>query len=128
MAGILTDWIEATPWMPRLHSDAATLDFCRMLVPRTHVALLGGDVAGFISRRGPEILTLYVADSERGRGIGAALLARAKAAEPRLALWTFAANTPARRFYAREGFAEAGGTPGDNDEGLPDIRLEWSRR
>ena len=34
-------------------------------------------------------------------------------------------NEGARRFYGREGFVEVGGTPGDNEEGLPDVLLAW---
>jgi putative acetyltransferase len=45
----------------------------------------------------------------------------------RLSLWTFQANEGARRFYAREGFAEVRMTEGDNEEGLPDVLLEWVR-
>ena len=31
----------------------------------------------------------------------------------------------ARRFYERHGFVVVGGTDGDNEEGAPDLRLEW---
>ena len=58
-------------------------------------------------------------------GIGAALIAAAKAARPEgLLLWTFVANEGARRFYAREGFVESGRTEGENEEGLPDVLLD----
>ena len=40
-------------------------------------------------------------------------------------LWTFVANAPARRFYAREGFVEVRRTGGENEEGLPDVLLKW---
>ena len=53
---------------------------------------------------------------------------RAKARSPRLELWTFQANTRARAFYAREGFAEVKLTDGQgNDEELPDVRMVWNR-
>lgn len=51
----------------------------------------------------------------------------AHARQPRLCLWTFAANVPARAFYTAMGFSETWGTEGDNAEGLPDIRMEWQR-
>ncbi|MBF9034005.1 GNAT family N-acetyltransferase [Rhodobacterales bacterium HKCCE2091] len=114
--------------MPLLHTEADTLELCEGLVPVTTVALRAGRPVGFLSRRGSEVLTLFLARSERGQGTGKRLLDAAKAECPQLSLWTFAANDRARAFYAREGFAETGGTAGDNDEGLPDIRLEWSRR
>jgi len=58
--------------------------------------------------------SLAVAEEWRGRGIGAALLARAEergrtGGHDRLTLHAWADNAPARRFYARHGFVEAGG-------------------
>ena len=41
-------------------------------------------------------------------------------------LWTFEANVRARSFYDRHGFAATGATAGDNEEGAPDVRYEWS--
>ncbi len=73
-----------------------------------------------------EVEHLYVRRDRTGTGLGASLLGLAKEAHPEgLALWTFAANAGARRFYARHGFVEVGGTEGENDEGEPDIRMEW---
>ena len=43
-----------------------------------------------------------------------------------LQLWTFEANQRARRFYERHGFVATGSTEGDNEEGAPDVRYEWS--
>lgn len=128
MARILGDWIAETPWMPRLHSDDENCAFCLGLVPETVVARQASETVGFLARRGEEVLCFYMAQTARGQGIGTALLHEAQRARPRLALWSFAANLEARRFYARHGFVETGGTQGDNDEGLPDIRMEWSRR
>lgn len=125
MAAILGNWVAATDWMPDLHTPAQTKAFCAGLTPQTVIARGITGVLGFLARREAEILCLYV--EPPGHGVGSALLAQAQAVRPRLALWTFAANTGARRFYARHGFAEIGGTAGDNDEGLPDIRLEWRR-
>ena len=69
---------------------------------------------------------LYVDPSATGRGLGSSLLAMAKQAQPRgLDLWTFQANTGARRFYARHGFVEIDATDGDNEEGAPDVRCRW---
>ena len=61
-----------------------------------------------------------------GPGLGTRLLDRAKAERPDgLDLWTFQANTGARRFYERHGFVEVARTDGDNEEGAPDVRLAW---
>ena len=128
MADILGEWVRETDWMPALHTPEADREFCLGLVPRTLVARREGRTCGFLARREEEVLCFYLARAARAQGIGTALLQEAQRARPRLKLWTFAANTDARRFYARHGFAETGGTAGDNDEGLPDIRMEWSRR
>lgn len=91
------------------------------------VAEADGTVLAFLAL-GPagELDHLYARPGATGRGIGSTLLARAKEASPSgLALWTFAANTRARQFYARHGFVETGGTDGDNEEKAPDVRMEW---
>ncbi len=116
IAAILTDWVDTTPWLPRVHSHADDQGFARLLVDRgwTHVLREGAQVLGFLSRDRAEVHALYVARDARGRGLGKALLAQAKSARPRL---------------VREGFVETGRTDGaGNDEHLPDIRYEWSRR
>jgi GNAT superfamily N-acetyltransferase len=61
-----------------------------------------------------------------GRGLGPQLLNLAKDHNPDgLELWTFQANTGARRFYERHGFVTVGTTDADNDEGAPDVRYHW---
>ncbi|MGR3321261.1 MAG: GNAT family N-acetyltransferase [Pseudooceanicola sp.] len=130
VGGILSGFIDTTPWMPRIHSRAEEISFAGSLIARgwTTVAETGGSVAGFLSRDGEEVVALYLARDARRRGIGAALLDSAKGTQPRLTLWCFQANAPALAFYAAQGFAEAGRTDGQrNDEGLPDIRLTWEK-
>lgn len=130
-AAIYEAWVAATGWMPRRHAPEAVRRFYRehlFAVCRVLVAERAGRVAGFLAVDGEGVVAaFYVA--ERGRGIGAALARAAQALRPEgLTLWTFAANAGARRFYARLGFEEAGGTPGANDEGLPDVMLTWRAR
>ncbi len=129
-AAIYRAWVEATPWMPRLHAPEDIARHYRahvFAVCRVWVAERDGAVAGFLAVDGEGLIAgLFVAEAVRGWGIGAALIEAAKAARPEgLSLWTFAANAGARRFYARHGFAEAGGTAGENEEGLPDVMLVW---
>jgi GNAT superfamily N-acetyltransferase len=70
---------------------------------------------------------LYVEPGHTGRGVGSRLIAVAKRARPAgLRLWTFEANVRARRFYERHGFVATGSTTGENEEGAPDVRYEWS--
>ena len=128
---ILSDWIDETDWMPRIHKREDEQAFAADLVARgwVTVARRRGRVVGFLARDGEEVVALYVARSARGQGVGRALIARAKRRSRRLLLWTFQFNHAARRFYEAEGFAEIGRTGGaGNDEKLPDIRYAWERR
>jgi GNAT superfamily N-acetyltransferase len=126
---ILSDWIDETEWMPRLHPRAGDREFCIGLMGSGHVRLLRGQhgVAGFVAREGDLIPALYVAAPWRGHGLGRRLIDDAKALSPgRLTLWTFQANEGARRFYKRAGFAEVELTDGShNQERMPDVRLMW---
>ncbi|MBL4926748.1 GNAT family N-acetyltransferase [Tabrizicola sp. KVB23] len=133
LARILGDWVRETGWMRVLHSRDEDLAHLRRRIALGGVRIvhLKGRPAGFIDRAGAEILSLYITPHARRQGLGSALLAEAKEAAPRLTLWTFQANTPARTFWAAQGFVEAESTSGQNDvdrndEGLPDIRLTWN--
>ncbi len=128
---ILSDWIDETDWMPRIHTREQEQAFAADLVARgwVSVARLQGRVVGFLARDGAEVVALYVARDARGQGVGTALLARARRRQDRLALWTFQFNHPARAFYEAQGFREHHRTGGaGNDEKLPDIRFVWERR
>ncbi len=130
IAAILSEWTDETPWLPRVHSRAEDREHADDLIRRGWVSVArdSGQVLGFMARAGEEVHALYVARPARGHGIGTALLDHARARAHRLGLWTFEANLRARAFYRRAGFREVARTDGaGNDEGLPDIRLEWSR-
>ena len=125
---ILQDWLDETPWMPDLHTLDETVGFCGRLIARAAVTVAEREaVCGFVARADAEIDALYVAADARGAGVGSQLLKREKAETETLTLWTFQANTGARAFYARHGFAELARTDGENDEGLPDVKLGWAR-
>ena len=129
-AAVFNDWVNATAWMPRVHpADDVERHYREhvLAVCAVTVAELDGRVAGFLALD-PEGMVggLYLAPEARGRRVGRALLDAAKARRPEaLTLWTFVANAGARRFYAREGFVEAGRTEGENEEGLADVLLAW---
>ena len=130
-AAIHSDWIDATDWMPQ--RSRTTEEVARhyregaFVKRRILVAELDEAVAGYLSvdAASEEITALFV--GPRGGGIGTALMQEAQAEHAQLWLWTFQQNDGARRFYARQGFAELERSEGENDEGLPDVRLGWRR-
>lgn len=125
-AGILNDWIDTTPWMPRVHTRQGVTDFYTNIALRQFAAWVVGDpVLGFatLDRDSNTVMALYV--STPGKGHGKLLLDRTKQDRADLQLWTFEANTGAQAFYKREGFAEVRRTDGDNEEGLPDLLMRW---
>ncbi|WP_327712916.1 GNAT family N-acetyltransferase [Streptomyces sp. NBC_00464] len=140
-AGVLTRLLldsraAALPYLPRVHSDEATLGWMtHVVLPATDVwvAELQGDggaaePVGFVSVDGDEIEQLYLRPDMRRRGIGTQLLAKARERSPHgLALYTFQRNADARAFYERHGFTAVGFDDGSrNEENEPDVRYRWS--
>ncbi len=128
-ADILNAWIDATEWMPRVHTAVGVRGYYREVMFTEREMFVTGEqgVTGFLALQGPDMVgALYVAEGARGQGAGTSLLDCAKVLRPRgLKLWTFVENTPARAFYQKNGFVEAGRTDGDNEEGLADILFVW---
>lgn len=118
--------------VPMVHTDAETRVWMRETVFRqcaVTVAFMDGRLAAMMATRPGWIDHLYVHPGFHNRGLGAALVKTARHsphAADGLQLWTFQANTGARRFYARHGFTEVELTDGqDNEEKTPDVRLAW---
>lgn len=65
-------------------------------------------VAGFIALIGNEVGAIFVDPEVQRRGIGRALMDRARESRPFLELDVFADNEVGRRFYAAYGFEEIG--------------------
>lgn len=108
--------------------DEVRAHFCDVVLPTKEVWVTdrGGAVVALLVLEDEWIDQLYVDPDFVGIGLGSGLIAVAKAERPGgLRLWTFAANTRARRFYERHGFVATGTTDGDNEEGAPDVRYEW---
>lgn len=130
VAAILGGFVDETAWLPRIHSRAEDVAHAGEMISRgwVTVAETHSAVQGFAACNGAELNALYVAKGARGQGIGTALLAGLMAHRDTLELWTFEANGPARKFYAKHGFTEQTRTNGaDNDEGLPDVKLRWCK-
>lgn len=128
---ILNDWIDETPWMPRVHSHEDVVRYHTDFVFDNRDVLVaandGEDVQGFAATSADALVTgFYLAPAARQKGLGRRMLNRIKQNNPAgLSLWTFVANIDAQRFYEREGFAEQRRTTGDNEENLPDILYRW---
>lgn len=105
-------------------------------IERTRVAETGGEIAGFTMISGDEVDQLYVDAHHRGTGIAGQLLADAAeqirgAGHPVPWLSVARGNARARRFYAREGWTDAGeiSYAAEIGEGawlpVPCHRMEW---
>ena len=69
---ILFDFLSNTPWMPKLHNQRQTQDFCAMMIERSwiSVAEVSGQVVAFLARYGPFLPALYVARGMCGQHLG----------------------------------------------------------
>jgi GNAT superfamily N-acetyltransferase len=76
----------------------------------------------------PVLEKIYVEPAEQNRGVGTAMLDKAKELRPDgLCLWVFQKNKGARRLYERHGFRVVKLTDGaDNMEREPDALYRWS--
>ena len=79
-----------------------------------------------------EIEAIYLAPEARGRGLGAPLLAAARATLARAGhhthvLWVLTDNWPARRFYERQGFAADGAVRTLDFDGTPIEEVRYRR-
>ena len=126
-AEILREWIEETVWFSNSAPESASKTSMqnRINSGEVFVAVKDFEVVGFVSYREGYLDCLYLFSAQRNQGLGKALLAYAQKSGA-LSLWVLQQNHAARRFYARAGFAEVElGDGRDNEEGLPDVRLEW---
>jgi putative acetyltransferase len=120
-------------YLPRVPDEAAVPIAARI---REHeevwIAEEGGQLLGFLgiehsTNLGASVLEkLYVEPAEQNRGIGSALLDKAKELRSdELYLWVFQ-KSPARRLYERHGFELVRLTDGaDNMEREPDALYRW---
>lgn len=82
-------------------------------VSDTTVAVVDGDVAGFVMVVGDEVEQVYVAARHRGAGVADTLMTEAERRVARgghATAWlaVVAGNTRGRRFYERRGWSDAG--------------------
>jgi ribosomal protein S18 acetylase RimI-like enzyme len=118
-------------FLPKLHTNEETIDFiANKVMPEQEVLVAeeNGRVVGFVAMaHGDSLEHLYVHPDSQGRGVGGALLERAKERMPGgFSLWVFQQNLQARRFYERHGLSLIERTDGaGNEERMPDARYEW---
>ncbi|MGG0892249.1 GNAT family N-acetyltransferase [Cytobacillus horneckiae] len=94
---------------------------------KIELALTREQVVGFVAFSDHEISQLYVHVDYQGKGIGLALLNKAKeSSSGRLILHTFEINLAAQLFYERNGFKIIS-RGHENEENLPDIKYEWKK-
>lgn len=130
VGAILSAFIDTTAWMPRIHTRAQDLQHAGSLIERgwVTVAETDGAICAFAAREEQTVQALYVDEKAQRQGFGTALLNGLKHTAPKLSLWTFQANLGAQKFYTSHGFVEVARTDGSgNDEGLPDIQMEWQK-
>lgn len=128
----LTARREAMPYLPVVHTDDETFRWVRdIVIPQQTVWVAASEdgIDGYIAMTADELNDLYVRPGAQGKGVGTALLDKARELSAgTLRLWTFQRNSRARDFYERRGFVAIEMTDGqDNEEREPDIRYEWTR-
>ena len=122
---------ETLTFLPRLHTNEETIDFIASRVMPEQEVLVAeedGTIVGFLAMAHGDMLEhLYVHPDSQGRGVGGALLERAKERMTGgFCLWVFQQNAQARRFYERRGLSLIERTEGaGNEERMPDARYEW---
>lgn len=119
-------------YLPSLYTDDETTEFIYSLVKEggVWVAKIKGVAAGFIHFKNGWVNHLYIDPNFQNKGIGQALLNKAKRTNPGgLRLWVFEENVGAISFYEREGFKIAekrDKKAADNEENLADRKYVWA--
>lgn len=130
-ATIVNDYVDATPWLPRVHPRET---IARMFSPELlneriiWVVEMAGEVAGYMSLdTADRVQALYLAPHARGKGLGKRLLDLVKMACPKgFDLRVYEPNEAAHRFYLREGLEEVPGShTTDNDERIMQFVMRW---
>ncbi|MGM9612381.1 MAG: GNAT family N-acetyltransferase [Butyricicoccus sp.] len=103
-------------------------EMVRQMLPQAeiYVALIEGEIQGFLGLEGDGIAGLFVRPGAQSRGLGRELLGYAKAAHGRLFLHVYRKNERAVRFYQREGFHTVAECM-DENTGEPEYLMRWQK-
>jgi GNAT superfamily N-acetyltransferase len=130
VADVFIPSFESLTFLPALHTHEEHRGFIRNVVlaqQEVWVAEEDGRVVGFAALSADILMHIYVHPDAQGRGVGAALLTKAKERRPGgFTLWCFQQNDGARRFYEAHGLHVVRLTDGaHNEERTPDAQYEW---
>ena len=117
-------------YLPKLHTaDEDRAWMCDVVFKQcdVRVAELDRRIIGFVALDGALLEHLYVHPDFQRRGVGAALIAKARELRPDdFRLWVFQQNAQARRFYESHGLRLVRMTDGaGNEERTPDAEYAW---
>jgi ribosomal protein S18 acetylase RimI-like enzyme len=120
------------PYLPDLHSFEEDKAYFRKVAFKEceiWVAEEQQKIVGFCAFNSARIEHVYLLPGYTRRGIGQALLAKAKEKAEELQLWVFRANVDAISFYERNGFVKIRETDGSEcQEKMPDALYRWQGR
>lgn len=122
----------AYPYLPLEQGRSLAEDediFRRFILPKNviWVALVDGEITGFLAIGGSYVDRLYIHPDRQRQGIGTALMEQAKAISPTgVQLHTHQQNTQARAFYEKHGFRAVKLGISPPPESKPDIEYHWT--
>ena len=124
-AGVVNDWIDATPWKPRVFSRDAIEGMIREALPVRQIFVVGDPVEAYLSfdPETSKIGALFC--SRTGAGVGKALLDHVRQGRDFVWLTSDEPNLKAQAFYRREGFVDCGFIDPEPPETLRELRMEW---
>jgi ribosomal protein S18 acetylase RimI-like enzyme len=132
-ARIINTWIDETDWLPRMQTPEAITAHYQTTVfqeRRSFVVTADGMVIGVMSLSNDGYISaMCLGRQYRGRGVGTMMINQAKVEfGHEVKVWTFEANVLANAFFSKHGFFSINRTDGDNEEGLPDVLMQWFER
>ncbi|MGF1475628.1 MAG: GNAT family N-acetyltransferase [Geminicoccaceae bacterium] len=132
IAAVFTASFRLLDFLPILHSEAEDRWFIEHVILKQCVvtaAEADDRIVSFIAVDDQEVRLLHTHPGWIGRGAGSQLIELVQASGiAALELWSFQANSRARRFYEARGFRAIRFTDGrNNEEKMPDVRYRWDR-